>query len=88
MKNENNRLLQNELLIKSIKINVVFKLCDLIRSSLLIRRYIHLTGIGSIVYFTLKTTLSSSISLSPIGQSGPMDDAITNELALNSATSR
>ena len=39
-------------------------------------------------YFTLKTTRSSSISLSPIGCKGPIDEAMTSELAENSATSR
>ena len=35
-----------------------------------------------------KATLNSSISASPIGHKGPTEAAITNELALNSATSK
>ena len=39
-------------------------------------------------YLTLNTTRNSSISLSPIGCKGPIDEAMTSELAENSATSR
>ena len=39
-------------------------------------------------YFTLKATRRSSISSSPMGCNGPMEEAITSELAENSATSK